>query len=295
MQLRETPIPNDRLVFQSPTDFYNTYSALSKFQTEDELRYWAQSKTHTTLLDSLDSIICNYSGTLRTILNKDSEFELGDSIVIFINGDLYGYSKQEANISIQKNPEKFKKAGSVVVSIVQSQNSKNDVAPGGVDATWQNQFYIHSYQPCGGTLQTGLNSLRKFVSELYYEQISFFPNPWRANLWLRIKLEERPSSGWRQCYNYRDISYDVAGTAVLYYGGVPDYTTNYEVTGNFLCSTSTSVSGPINVFLAYKYEPSYNVGSFWRVYGSGFIYQHILGDDNYITIPSAYPGGDLWN
>lgn len=292
---QQIPTPNDRLVFQSPKDFYNTYATLSKFKTEDELRFWAQSKTHTTLLDSQDSIISNYSGALRTILNKDSEFEMGDSIVLFNNGDLYGYSKNESNISIQKNPEKFKKVGSAVVSIVQRQNSKNDVFPGGVDATWQPTAPLHSYQPCGGTLQTGLNSSRKFVSELYYEQISYFPSPWLAYLWLRIKLEEIAHNSWRQCSNYRDVSYNVSGTAVLYYGGVPDYTHNYQVTGNYLCSAGTSVSGPINVYLDHYSEPSYNVGSFWRVAGSGFIYQHILGDDNYITVPSAYPGGVLWN
>jgi len=291
---QQTPISNDRLVFQSPKDFYNTYAILSKFKTEDELRFWAQSKTHTTLLDSQDSIISNYSGVLRTILNKDSEFEMGDSIILFNNGDLYGYSKNELNISIQKNPEKFKKVGSAVVSIVQRENSKSDIGPFGLDATLQQEFNLHTYFPCGGTQQTGLNALRKFVSELYYEQISFFPSPWNAILWLRIKLEEKASNKWRQCSNLRDVSFDISGNATLFIDGVPQRTQDYHIMDNFQCSDNTSVSGPINVLMTFWSYPTYDVSSFWRVHGYGSITQHIQGDDNYITHSAGTPYG-LWN
>ena len=291
---QQIPIPNDRLAFQNPKDFNNTYSMLSKFKTEDELRFWAQSKTHTTLLDSQDSIISNYSWAFKTIFSKDYEFEFGDSIVLFNKGDLYAYSKKEANkISLLDNPNKFRKIGVIRVTAVgggKETKSVDSVSLG----IHQNNCLLHpftltSYQPCGGVMQTGLNGSRQYVSQLYDETTEFSGVSYDSHLYLYIKLEEHPSSGWRTCLNQREVKYQVSGNAIYKLAGQRSDNPFGYLTNDYHCDSANGTgaySGPLCILLAqyggtnmWGYVPS------WEIYIYGFIYQHVLGDPHPWTIP----------
>lgn len=292
---QQIPTPNDRLVFQSFKEYYNTYIMLCKFHTEDELRIWAQSKNHSTLLDSQDSIINNYSGSLRTILNKDSEFEIGDSIVLFNKGDLYAYSKKESNkISLLDNPEKFKKIGAIRSSLVGGKEAKSvDIGANG-NSYIPDQFDLIYYQPCGEALQGPFalgSAQRQFVSQLYDETTfsPFFDGPFiYSTLFLFIKLEEKTNSiPWRTCNNQREVSFHVSGSATYKAGGSSLIFTIPTITGVYSCS-SVIASGPLSFFLAgadgsnmYGYVPS------WTISVYGFISQHVLGDTKHSTLGSA--------
>src|ERR1035437_4735644 len=72
----ENNIPNDRLSFQNMQEFNDNYQILAKMDSKENLTVWAQAKNHSTLLYSTDTLISEYSDALKTILNRDSEFEL---------------------------------------------------------------------------------------------------------------------------------------------------------------------------------------------------------------------------
>lgn len=298
---------NDRLMFQNFNEYQTTYSMLCKFHTEDDLRFWAQSKNHTTLLDSQDSLISKYSGALRTILNKDYEFELGDSIILFNKGILYAYSKNETNkISLLDNPEKFKIIGAITASLVGRKDAKTVDIGANKNNCILDPFDILYYQPCSQVIQgpfaPGNPYSRQFVAQLY-DETHFHPTttgPWfDSNLFLYIKLEEHPSSGWRTCYNQREVRFQIYGTAIYKVSGQPNVNHTIPVIAhNYSCS-DTIASGPLSYTLAttidgsslYGYKPS------WTVSVYGFIFQHILGDTKYSTTPTGatYPYNDpIW-
>jgi hypothetical protein len=288
-------IQNDRLVFQDYNEFLETYNKMTKY-SDNELRLWAQSKMHSTLIDTRDSVLINYSSILRTILNKNLEFELDGFVVMLKEGEFLGYPKND-NPPDKENLQAFTKIASVSLSKIDLENSKaTDLGAGQRNSIWQNEFILERYYPCGGPLEFGFYARRKFVSEIYHEAFynSSFEQ-WNSNLWLRIKLEERTSKiDWRTCWNYREISYNVSGTANYMFGGYVVSSHPFSTSAAYL---NCGYSGPLGVFItsaSYAPNPSSPV---FNVSMSGYITQHILGDqnpNNTITVPSAPPGGILW-
>jgi|WetSurMetagenome_2_1015567.scaffolds.fasta_scaffold54124_3 hypothetical protein len=268
---------NDRLSFKSIKDFNETYTLLKKLKTEDELRFWAQSENHSTLLDSEDSTLADYSPFFRSILNKDSEFELGDSIILFNKGNFYSYSRNETKkISIINNPDKFKKIGSAKVSIVQVRSQKNtEVDPNTINAK-QYQFTQYDYMPCGGTNNSADGS-RKFVSELADETF-YFGTAFQSTLYLRIKMEYY-SRGWKLAGEQREVSYSISGYANYYIGW--DYVNlTISSSGEFNCNVGPLV-GCLWQDIAYN-EDINPFGRYllWDVSTQGYVSQQVMGDYN---------------
>ncbi|MCE5345393.1 MAG: hypothetical protein LLG13_03765 [Bacteroidales bacterium] len=280
---------SDRLVFKNFEEFNDTYLTLTKFRTNDELSFWAHSKNHSTLLYSLDSTIVDYSEVLKTILNKDFEFELGDSIVLFNNGTLYAYSKNEADqITLEDNPEKFRNIGVVTLnSIGRSTEKSIAIIPlsGGLNADNQQEFQQESYLPCGeyDTISTG--GTRKFVHELYSEEVNNV-----YYVYLRIKLEYK-GSRWRPAGEPQRITFGLNGSAYL-------TNTEFGRTFNFTSldifneEMYTCLVGPLSILLCYS-----NISEIptWTVNMSGYIDTRVVGDRNRTLGEGIFHDENLWH
>jgi hypothetical protein len=294
---------SDRLVFSDFNEFQETYATLAKYQTDDELRFWAQSKKHSTLLDLQDTVLypndtvlMKYSSAFRTILNNDFEFEIGEHIVWFnINtGELLGYSKNGGTPD-KENPDGFTKIGLIKAEKVVIPSPKwTGVAAGAINSTWQHEFTVTRYAPCGGPIEDPISGMRKWVVDLYHESIyNSSLRQWAGYLWLRIKLEERtPSINWRPCFNYRELEFEVEGTAHYMLGYTTISTSTFSEPGSHL---GCGFSGPRNVFLASGTVVSSEQYPGFNVSMTGWIRQHIVGDNTpQFTFPSDYPGGELY-
>jgi hypothetical protein len=83
---------------------------LSKICSYSDLQFWAQERSHSTIL--YDTMLTNYSPALRVILNKDSEFQMGDSVIWFHSGNLYSYIQDATFVNdLKANPESYKSSG----------------------------------------------------------------------------------------------------------------------------------------------------------------------------------------
>ncbi len=272
---------NDRMSFKNAKEFLDTYKKLSTFSSKEELQFWAQSQNHSTLLYSYDSTIQNYSVALKTILNKDSEYELGGDIVWFNNGKLYGFSKsEEANINILKmTPSKCNVIGSIVLQEIGTNNLKStSLSTSGLSATHQKEFYQWYYQPCGGTL-AAVFGLRKHVYEIYAECIhmgSGYLSYYEGHVHLRVKLEWKGSQDWQQAGEHREIRINVTGSA----NAVESNGGNGEsaVIPFSFTNQTYDCSGDIDLLLA-SFESL--MPSYWSVSMTGEIYQKVKGDFNY--------------
>lgn len=272
-------IVSDRLSFKDMQEFNETYSSLAYIDTKEELLYWANSKNHSTLLDSSDSLIVNYSDALKTLLNKDSEFELGDSIIRLSNGNLYASPKDVYSKDKQREGNII---GKITLQNINESNTRAvNIGLNGINARNQKEFNQKYYQPCGGASRT-LSGLRKYIHEIYSERISYGGPVVRTRLFLRIKLEYKGSSGWKPASEQRDISYNISGTAYLYPSGAGN---PFNLTNNLDCFSGNKDVLISDIIGSYPYEPT------WTVSMTGTIYQHIKGD---ISSNAWSNNGDLW-
>jgi hypothetical protein len=289
-------VQSDRLKFNSMDDFHATYSTLAKIQTVDGLQNWANSRNHSTLLSSEDLGIENYSEALKTILNKDFEFEVGDNVIWFNNGTLYSFSKDQVSNreALKVNPESCLKIGSIQLSAIGA--TSGDLTGGrtatvglpldGLDARNQKEFPMYAYRPCGGNI-VYTNTLRKYVHEVYNETHRTYPTAYSYQ-YLRIKLEYKGSK-WRPAGEQREINVNVSGTVTPV--GFPSMP--YSASGSWDC-----YSGNLLLHLnTVAYGPS--VISLPNIAFSmtGSIYHRIKDDDigNAWTNTEWSPGtGVLW-
>jgi hypothetical protein len=278
-------ISNDRLSFISFRDFNKSYLELSKLTSKEDLLIWANSKNHSTLLNTEDSALNEYPFALLAMFNKDSEIEINDSIVWLNNGILYAFSKNdEMNLMKLKNKlEKCKIMGSFKVSVINNKLLKT-VSLGinnSIDARNQKAFVQQYYQPCGGIRQS-VNGDRKYVHELYTIQYTDPLGYSTTELYLRIKLEYKGSKYWKPAGENRTININVSGIA-LYSQGATNISSPYSVVKNYTCS------GDRDELLCY--QAVNGSGASWQVSMSGTIYQIVNGD---VTTNGWYNSGTLW-
>jgi len=294
-------LKTDRLVFSSDEEFSKTYQLLAKMSTKAEQEQWAKDKNHSTLLNSQDPAIVDYSEALKTILNSDYEFQIGDNTIWFNKGNLYSFSKDQLlNLpELKKNTENYTPYGSVKSLQIESKNNNKTARTediglgwGKLDARNQYPFTQHHYQPCGGTNRS-LNGTRKYVHEIYDETITLpGPGPVRtSNLYLRIKLEYKGSS-WAPAGEQRQTTVNVSGNFTMTGIGIPNsnfysiYASNDCYSGNWVIPIATVTHGP------YYTEPPH-----WFISMQGAISHSVKGDDleNAWTNTEWTPGaGVLW-
>jgi len=282
---------HDRLSFKNMSEFNTSYLMLSKMTSKEELQFWAQTKNHSTLLNSNDTNIEQYSNVLKTILNKDSEYELGDSIIWFNNGNLYAFAKNEqANISALKtNPNKCHLMGYVSLSIIENSKLKSaNLGLHGLDARNQKTLYEQYYQPCGGNLiaHTGM---RKYVHEIYDESIAA-SGVIQSHLHLRIKLEYQGSKGWKAASELTEINVNVVSGSYMYPSGEPK---PMQPPPYHAFSEYHNCSGTLDIMLLNVNDSN---NQYWVVSIEGSIYQKIMGDvdTNAWTDDGIKHDGVLW-
>ncbi|NLW30400.1 MAG: hypothetical protein GXY77_02975 [Fibrobacter sp.] len=275
----------DRLNFVSQQEFFDTYSSLSNMSRE-ELDVWEQKNHHSSLLNSDDQSLLAYSDAFRTVLNTNSEFEIGDSIIWFYLGNLYAVSKHEEKklLEIQHNPEAFEAVGCVEIHLVTPNNedalNKVNLGFSGLDARNQYQFTQQSYHPCNGTWKQ-LVGRRKYVHEIYAQSVAIklMDNITQINsqLYLRIKLEFRNSKGkWRAAGEHRNIDINVSGSAQL----TSCSSKAISLNASFNCSGDQTIYLSSNSFLWPSDITSAKGVTNWKVSLNGTIYQHVRGDNN---------------
>ncbi len=287
IQMNESNSLSDRLEFSSFREMLNLYAELAK-KDPNELIIWAKTKKHSTLLESPDTTIMNYSNALKTILNKDFEFQVGDSIIKFYYGEFLAFPKYESQST---DLSKMKKIGSVELSKKQSsEKGVISIYAGQRDATPQHEFIITQYIPCNGPPEYNIFGYRKYVCDLYHEFITYYQY-YQSTAWLRIKLEYRTSiPKWYICFNEHLIDYHIYGTAIFY-----TYCEGWEMESfAFDCSQSyvscpDVLTVPLNVYLASRSGMCYDISNVtqWIINISGSITQQINGDPHPWTFSSS--------
>jgi hypothetical protein len=296
--LRPSPIVNDRLVFQNFDEFYKTYLTLAKNSSEDELAYWAQCKDHSTLLNSSDTTLYEYSTVFRAILNKNSEFELGNDIIWFNNGNFYTLPKGESNVEAFKcNPDTSMKVGLINIKPVIERNDKGAIIWNNntLDSRNQLEFWQSSYQSCGEALIIG-GGWRKYVHEVYGESFIILSGVGYhiySSLWLKIKLEWKGNrGGWKVAGEQRNIKLtDLHGTA--WWGWPQTYVADLDIEYADSCFTNYgSFRGEKLVWLTGLGGEEYEgQADYWDLTLTGTIYQHVIGDD---MSQAWWNGPSLW-
>jgi hypothetical protein len=270
---------SDRLIFRDFKEYLSTTSMLSRISSTTDLQLWAQERGHSTLLSDTSSTLANYPPALRTILNKDSEFQMGDSIVWFNKGNFYTYSRESTNTKdLKSNPNLYKISGSVTTSILNSSSARTTtILSNSVHAEFQYQFTQHAYQPCGGSI-TYADGNRKFISELA-DVTTNYGTSYGNILYLRIKLEWKGSS-WKEASEQRDITYNFDGTIQYWVGQNYTNLLPLHTSGVFSCATGNPYSGNLWIPEQDQYGASLWGVPHWVVNLSGTVTQHVLGDTN---------------
>jgi hypothetical protein len=268
---------NDRLSFKNKDEYEKTYAMLSKLVTKEEFEMWAQYQNHSTLLNSTDTTFDNFSFIFRTILNKNSELEMGDSIWWFYNGNIYGFSKKEESKleSLKVDSSKCTKVGTYFSNNLNSKKTKVYLAVGSTSEGYQHEFVQETcYNSCSSTSLKSANGKRKYVDELYSEGTKDKQGYVSSKLHLRIKLEYKGSSGWKVAGEPRTVEYNVYGNAWLA-DGVNTYAPDNSSYSYSLNQCSTS-----DIDLTIKSATCYQETKlYWGIILKGYIIQHVKGDD----------------
>lgn len=299
--LRPYTYDNDRLVFRNFDDFYNTYLSLAKNSSMDELAFWAQSKNHSTLLNSSDTTLYEYSTVFRTILNKNLEFQLGNDIIWFNKGNFYALPKGGSNVEAFKcNPDTSNKVGSIKIKPVIERNEKGAIIWNNytLDARNQQEFWQAYKAPCGeSTILTSGN--RKYVHEVYGESLIGYNGYCGcyhiySSLWLRIKLEWKGNrGGWKVASEQRNIKLiDLQGTA--WWGWPQTYVADLDIEDADSCFTNNgNLGGEKLVWLTGLDGEVYEgQDDYWDLTLTGTVYQHVIGD--YMS-NAWWNGPSLWD
>lgn len=268
---------SDRLIFKDIKEFFETSRTLSKVLSHTDLQLWAQEKCHSTLLEDPDTTLSNYPPSLRTILNKDSEFQVGDSIVWFHMGNLYTYEKNATYLKdLKSNPESFKRSGyftsKLVSSLAKGQVNLNGYYGSVISFNWSQT----QYQPCGGSMTYGVGT-RKWVAELR-DVTGFYNNDyWESTLSLVLKLEWY-NGKWHEASEQRNVSYSINGTIWFHNDANTTTFSPLYTSGSLTCANGNPVSYNLWIPEADMYDYSMGTYVFWTVALSGQSTQHVLGD-----------------
>ncbi|GEM_PF-3606199 len=115
-----------RVVFDSSEDMINQYILLGK-SSKDNLTEWVKSKGINSALNSeniSDTSLLSRPDYFRAILNEDLEFQIGDTVIWYNQGNLYVLSESKENDKkiLQKrknNPDQLAIAGYSKVSPIE--------------------------------------------------------------------------------------------------------------------------------------------------------------------------------
>ncbi|WP_281228502.1 hypothetical protein [Flavobacterium aquiphilum] len=274
---KESGLKTERVFFKDWTDLTNEYARISKLSKEEIFG----ENDYESIIQN-DESRENLSPALNKFMNKDNEFQIGNEIMWFKDGNFYSFNVKDEKIldSLKLNYKNIPVSEKIVTGIVSESKSNNKGLSsrtsigtnGAIDARYQYQFRRQSYYDCGSTVNQGTTTRdQKYVHELYTETV----NGWNS-LYLRVKLEWNPSGGkWRFAGEKRTITVNISGNAILtttYGDEVPGTYGQFAVNQTYNCSQDQTI-------LLYY---SQDFGSpQWHVDITGTIYQQINGDAYY--------------
>jgi hypothetical protein len=273
----ESQLKTKRAFFKDWEDVSKEYSRISKLRNEE---IFGENKLMSIIQN--DESRENLSPALNKFLNENNEFQVGNEIMWFKNGNFYSFDVKDEKLldSLKLNYKNIPVSKNIVVGKVSESkydnrglsNRTSIKTNGGTDARYQYQFRRKSYYDCGSTVNQGMPTRdQKYVHEIHSEVV----NGWNS-LYLRVKLEWNPSSGkWRSAGEKRTIVVNIAGSAVLtttYGAEIPSSFGQFTVNQTFNCSQDQTI-------LLHHFEV---FGSpQWNVNITGTIYQQINGDVYY--------------
>ncbi|PSL42382.1 hypothetical protein CLV51_11320 [Chitinophaga niastensis] len=295
-------IENGRLVFSSHTAYYNYIDKAATSSLSDDRegfqsllsafrRDYSSSATGTseTITDLLNF---NFPPGFLYALNSKGEVKIGDEIIWYHHGRKYFIpAAQEAELNaIKQQPSAINKSLATDLVKIKSkvQTETINIGMNNLDARQQREFGING--------SGSINARRKYVHEI----VSFFdgyylgnPITWTAYAYLRIKLEKLPLLGWLPAGDYREITVNVNGSALIVDPELP-LQGSYLVGPSFnLSNVSTIVNSDYVLTLArFSGTRRLSDNSYWSFTINGSIYHHVQGD--LITNAWTNEGYPLW-
>jgi hypothetical protein len=278
--LNDSQLKTERVFFKDWENFGKEYAKISKLSNEE---IFGENELMSIIQN--DESRENLSPALNKFLNKNNEFQVGNEIMWYKDGDFYSFNIiEEKELNNLKLNYKDITVSEKIVNTKISQPKLNDngfnkrvfLNPnGGIDARYQYQFRRQAYYDCGSTINEGRPTRdQKYVNELYAERVSSGPN-YLCSLYLRVKLEWNASGGkWRFAGEKRTIVVNLSGQTSLttVTGAIIPYTSSgVNVNQTFNCSQNQTIL--LSGFAFGAVAP----GS-WVVDITGTIYQKINGD-----------------
>jgi hypothetical protein len=277
---KETELKTERVFFKDWVNFGKEYTRISELSNDEIFG------ENNSLLSFQDDVTRkNLSPALNKFLNKDNEFQVGNEIMWYKDGNFYSFNiNDKKSLDILKlNYKNIAISKNIVVSdVIESKNVKGGLSNrsyldpnGGAGPGYQYEFRRQSYFNCGSTVNEGVSGRGlKYVNELFAERISLGPN-YLCSLYLKVKLEWNPSGRkWRAAGEKRSIVIDISGSAGL-----------TTVTGSVIPATV----GAVRVYKTFDCSQDQTIllhgvalGAAppmrWAIDMTGSIYQKINGD-----------------
>lgn len=243
-----------RIVFESESDFMNTYKAISSYDKKG-LKDWSCSKKINSLLGELEKNnleeVC-LPQALQSILNKNAEFQIKDSVIRYDNNNFYLIATDNTKL---KSP--------VVVGNVKSNilgNSKLargyfEIGVDEIDASNQHEF---RWEPN--------KYLFKYVHELRTYYLAF-ANSTEYRLSLIVKLEYKGKK-WNVAGESRKLSLDLTTSVALIPSVINE--TKYNRLSDVVVAGNNEINLASYTFLGSPIRQ-------WNVLISGYVAQEIYG------------------
>lgn len=278
--LEESQLKTERVFFKDWSHFAKEYQRISKLSNEE---IFGENNFEFSINN--DESRENLSPALNKFMNKNNEFQVGNEIMWFKDGDFYSFKTEDEKSlnDLKLNYKNMPVSGNIVTSKIDESklekkglNNRVYLNPrGGINAKYQRQFRRKAYFDCGSTVNQGMpHRDQKYVHELYAESISSGYS-YICSLYLRVKLEWNPSGGsWRFAGEKRTIAVNLScATSYTTTTGsiVPSSYKSTMVNKTFNCSQNQNI-------LLRSEVVGIAPPSSWVIDITGTIYQKINGD-----------------
>lgn len=252
----QVPAEN-RAVFESTSDFMKTFENLI-YYNKSELKEWSKSKNINSLLEECEKNNLEQTQlpqALQSMLNKNAEFQIKDSIIRYDNNNFYLIAVNNTEL------EEF-----VIIGGVKSNKLGNsDLTKGYYEMGTDEIDGSHQYE---FKLEEGDKYTFKYVHELQTYTINLHIDT-GYYLSMRVKLEYRGKK-WHEASEMRELEYQISTTVDL----VPVLTgaSNYP-----RIPTTTPAQGNVEIPLAVYFISNDTRIKQWNVSIGGYIKHQVIG------------------
>lgn len=290
---------DSRAVFKTTNEFIAAANRINSMKDEEviawesqnnknSLRYVLASAPADHEYSEAENELMKFPKSHLSLLNKDSEVQVGDSIVWYNKGNkYYVHKEQESELAKIKQDEQYAKTfiRQTYSTRVQPLNKRTDhriskvtMGLNVLNAKYQREF----------TQVSPSSGCRKYVNEIWTYGESYYANDpfcgafnsWYTTATLYIKLEWKncSRSTWNPAGESREISYNLTRDVKLRNVVMPCTTSEVtNLTAYGTISDSQIRSSELGVLL-YSWSGNSKYTPYYEIELSGNIYQHIVGD-----------------